>query len=258
MENIIEGKLLELMQAQAAERESNTEVSNWNTKAALKSGNPVKDNPFTLKPLPFFMSARFSEDDVHSDGEIMEKAKYKSQSKQLQTKKPRRNSTVSNLKEMNLSAEKRRSFSARRSLSVPELDLDKKPFVFYSVTHDKNKRQLKISSLKVVDLSLSLLSREYVHVQCDLIPLQMQKATGTLPWSPDLHFDDDLVFEETEQSEFSKITILLTVYNGNEDRTKGHPIAEVGYHLSNIHFRGDQPVGMRHMLQAGKKVKRVS
>ena len=90
------------------------------------------------------------------------------------------------------------------------------------------------------------------------MPLDIRRLTETLPWSDDLFFQDDLVIPDLSQSVFPKVTVLLTVMNVNEDGNKGQMIAEVGQALSKLDFRDNQPLRVQHVLQTGKRIKRVS
>ena len=181
--------------------------------------------------------------------------------KPFQTMKPRRNCSTGNLKDLRtISFDKQKTFLGKRSVSVPEINQTmkvEKPAISYTVAHDKNKRTLTLSNLKVSNLPMTLTSRNYVYVQCDTIPMDMRRKTETQLLLNDIDFQDDLVFTEMDESEFSKVTILLTVHNVKEENKKGTVMAEVAFPLSKIHFRDQFPVPMKQNLQTGKRLKRV-
>ena len=87
--------------------------------------------------------------------------------------------------------------------------------------------------------------------------MDMRRKTEKQLLLNDIDFQDDLVFTEMDESEFSKVTILLTVHNVNEENKKGTVMAEVAFPLSKIHFRDQFPVPMKQNLQTGKRLKRV-
>ena len=117
--------------------------------------------------------------------------------------------------------------------------------------------EIPLNTVKDSFNPMTLTSRNYVYVQCDTIPMDMRRKTETQLLLNDLDFQDDLVFTEMDESEFSKVTILLTVHNVNEENKKGTVMAEVGFPLSRIHFRDQFPVPMKQNLQTGKRLKRV-
>ena len=104
---------------------------------------------------------------------------------------------------------------------------------------------------------MTLINKEYVYTQFEVIPMDARSATGILLFSNNLQFKDELTFAEMDESEFSKITILLTVHNVNEAGKKVSVVAEVAYPLAKIHFRDNMPGSMKHNLQTGKRLKRV-
>ena len=252
IEDIYEDKLLEITQSETEEATpTNREEKPLNASAVMK---PLKAQH--LRPE--------SEEGAHSDGEITgggTKPLRPSMRKPFHTMKPRRNYSTGNLKDpRTISFDKQKTFLGRRSISVPEINQTvtaEKPAISYTVCHDKVKRTLALANLKVSDLPMTLTSRNCVFVQCDTIPMDMRRKTETQLLSDDLDFQDDLVFTEMNESEFSKVTILLTVHNVNEENKKGTVMAEVAFPLSKIHFRDQLPVPMKQNLQTGKRLKRV-
>ena len=215
-----------------------------------------------LKPFRLQHLRQKSDEGVHSDGDITcnngGKPLHPSLKKPLQAMNPRRNSSTGNLRDTKtFSFEKQKSSLSKRSVSVPDIHHCQKPVISYSITYDKTSRTLKFTEIKVNDLPVTLNSKDYVYIQCDAIPLDMRIATGTLAMLSDLHFQDDLLFMEMDECEFSKVTILLTVHNVNEEGKKGCVLAEVAFPLAKIHFRDNLPVAMQHNLQTSKRLKRV-
>ena len=252
IEDIDENKLLEVAQG---EREEATPTT--------REEKPLHTSA-VMKPLRAQHLRPDSDEGVHSDGEItvgVMKPLHPSLRKPFQTMKPRRNCSTGNLKDpRTISFDKQKTFLGKRSVSVPEINKTmkvEKPAISYTVAHDKNKRTLTLSNLKVSDLPMTLTSRNYVYVQCDTIPMDMKRKTETQLLLNDIDFQDDLVFTEMDESEFSKVTILLTVHNVNEENRKGTVMAEVAFPLSRIHFRDQLPVPMKQNLQTGKRLKRV-
>ena len=251
IEDIDEDKLLEVTQSEVEE--------------ATQEEKPLHAS-VTMKPLRAQYLRHKSDEGVHSDGEITGagmKPLHSSLRKPFQTMKPRRNCSTGNLKDpRTITFDKQKTFLGKRSISVPEINQTVKveslePTISYTVAHNKTKRTLTLSDLKVSDLPMTLTSRYYVYVQCDTIPMDLRSKTETQLLSNDLHFQDDLVFTEMDECEFSKVTILLTVHNVNEENKKGTVMAEVAFPLSKIHFRNQLPVSMKQNLQTGKRLKRV-
>ena len=240
IEDIEEDKLLELAQIEAEE--------------ATQEEKPLQPG---MKHSRVQSLRRGSDEGAHSDGEINNgKPPSRSVRKPLYSLKPRRNFSTGNLMESaNMSFDKR--FLSHRSRSVPDINQSahrtEKPVISYTIAYDKTKRTLVFSNLKVSDLPVTLTSKNLVYIQCDTIPMDIQRSTETQDISDELHFEDDLVFTEMDESEFSKITILLTVHNVSEAGKKGSVMAEVAFPLSKIHFRDTLPVPMKQNLQTGKR-----
>ena len=253
IEDIDEDKLLEVAQGEAQEA----------TPTIIRDEKPFHTSA-VMKPFRAQHLRPDSDEGVHSDGEItggVTKPLHPSLRKPFQTMKPRRNCSTGNLKDpRTISFDKQKTFLGKRSISVPEINRTMKverPVISYTVAHDKNKRTLTLSNLKVSDLPMTLTSRNYVYVQCDTIPMDMKRKTEKQLLLNDIDFQDDLVFTEMDESEFSKVTILMTVHNVNEEKKKGTVMAEVAFPLSRIHFRDQLPVPMKQNLQTGKRLKRV-
>lgn len=144
-----------------------------------------------------------------------------------------------------------------RAISVPEFVSYHKPRLEFELMYNTEAHELTISNIQASDIGSLQITKPYVFVRCTLIPIGKIGTTEHRDVKGDVVFRHTLCFDELDNDEVHKSSLLMKLSATSGDGRRGMILAELMLNVSEIQCI-DKVIHVDKPFQTSKRVKRVS